>query len=237
MWVPSKRLLALCVALAAGVLAAVALGQEIAPLGTTVAVTPSDAGTPHHPQGIRIDAHGTGDPQGQGGQTMPSSIDVWLPKGWRYNGAKYPVCVRAKLIRGGPEACPAPSIMGRGELGYVEDRPSTTPPNMIVFNGGGTKMYFWVVLVNPARVQNAVTGTITKLRSSRWSYRLHAHVPASLQVVAGLPSSFALVSARIGRSDWLATTSCPHDRRWRYRLRLTTLGQTSDLAGSIPCQP
>jgi hypothetical protein len=56
-----EGLLAVGAASAAGVLAAVALGQEAVPIriAATVRVTPDQAGTSRHPQGVRIDVGGT----------------------------------------------------------------------------------------------------------------------------------------------------------------------------------
>lgn len=184
---------------------------------------------------LRVD--GTIDAVGDTAPLMPRSVDVWLPKGWVYNGAKHPVCTLAMLNRGGPSACPPRSNMGRVEIALVEDRPSTTPPRAIIFNGGQTKMYFWVGIHLPARVQGAVMGTITKVNSPRWSYRLHADIPSSLQVVAGIPVVIDIFRGRVGRGDWIATTSCPRDHLWRYHLRMTsTTGQVLDTDGSVPCR-
>jgi hypothetical protein len=164
------------------------------------------------------------------------SFDVWLPKGWIYNGAEHPACTSAKLNSGGPAMCPPESIMG-GPGGGIAPPDLNPPPRVTVINGGPTKMYFWVVMQNPARVQAAVPGTITKLNSPRWSYRLHADNPRSLQIVAGIPITPASFRASFGRGDWIATTSCPRDHLWRYRLRMTsTTGQILGIDGSVPCR-
>jgi hypothetical protein len=234
-----RGLLALGVALAAGVLAAVALAQEIIPtrITATVTATPHQAGTPSHPRGIRIAARGTITTSGDTAPLMPQSVDLWLPRDWLYTGAEHPTCARATLVRRGPGGCSPQSIMGHIELGPVEDRPSSTPPQATFINGGQTKMYFWVVLRDPAPVRAAITATITKLRSPRWSYRLHADIPSSLRVVSGLPIVLKSFDANVGRGDWIATTSCPHDHRWRYHLRLTsTSGHLVDTGGGLTCR-
>lgn len=239
MFASKKGLVAFGSVLAAGVLAAVALGQEGGPtkMTATVTVQPSKAGTPSHPQGIRIKAHGTIDTPVDTPALVVRSFDVWLPKDWRYNGAKHPVCTVAKLHRGGPSACPPESIMG-GPTGGIEPADDLNPPARVtVINGGQAKMYFWTVLQNPARVQAAVTGTVTKLSSPRWSYRIHADNPGSLQVVAGIPITPDSFRASFGRGDWIATTRCPRDRLWRYHLRMTsTSGQVLDTDGEVPCR-
>jgi hypothetical protein len=160
-----------------------------------------------------------------------------LPKGWLYNGAKHAVCTLAKLHRSGPSACPPESIMG-GPAGHADVADDLNPPPRVtVINGGQAKMYFWVVLQNPARVNVAVTGTVTKLSSPRWSYRIHADNPGSLQVVAGIPITPDSFRASFGRGDWIATTRCPRDHLWRYHLRMTsTSGQALDTDGSVACR-
>ena len=206
-------------------------------MAATVEVTPDKAGTPSRPRGVEVDIRGTITTTDGTAPLMPQAVDVWLPKGWVYNGAKHPACTLAKLNRGGPSACPPESNMGRVEIAVVEDRPSTTPPQAIIFNGGRSKMYFWVVVVNPARVQMAVAGTITKLGSPRWSYRIHADIPSTLQVVAGIRVVMDIVRGRVGRGDWMATTRCPPDHRWRSHLRMTyAAGQVLDTDGSVPCR-
>jgi hypothetical protein len=236
-----KRVLAaLGAALAAGVLAAVAFAQDVVPIQTaaTVKVRPDKAGTPSRPRGIRIEAHGTIDTADESVPLMPQSVDVWLPKGWIYNGAKHPTCALAKLTSGGPSVCPPESIMSSGQPAHaavVDDL--SPPPRVTVINGGRTKMYFWVVIQNPTRVQAAAPGTITKLSSPRWSYRLHIDIPSGLHVVAGVPIGLDSFEAYVGRGDWLATTHCPHDHRWRYHLRMThTSGQVVDTDGSVACR-
>jgi hypothetical protein len=234
-----KGLLAFGAVLAAGVLAAVALGQEGGPIQmtATVRVTPDKAGTPSHPQGVRIVARGTIYTPPDTPALVARSFDVWLPKGWVYNGAKHPACKAAKLNTGGPAACPPGSIMGSpaGHADVADDL--NPPPRVTVVNGGRTKMYFFVVLSIPARVQAAIPGTLTKVNSPRWSYRLHADNPHFLQIVSGIPITLDSFQASFGRGDWIATTSCPPDRLWRYRLRMTsTSGQVLDTDGSVPCR-
>lgn len=239
----SRGLVALGAALAAGVVAAVALGQEGGPIQMTATfkVWSDKAGTPSRPQGVVINASGMVDVPPDTAMAVVRSFDVWLPKGWVYKGAKHPVCALATLNAKGPAACPSESIMGRGELGRHDPGifyPAVVRRNLTVVNGGANKMYFHVVLQNPARVQAAFPGTVTKVNSSRWSYRLHADNPSSLQVVSGIPVTLNyLNAAHFGRGDWIATTSCPRDRLWRYRLRMTsTSGHVLETDGSVPCR-
>jgi hypothetical protein len=230
---------ALGAAVAAGVLAAVALGQEgVAPrITATVRVTPQEAGTPRHPRGIELVARGTIDTPAGVAALVPRSFDAWFPKGWVYNGAKHPACALARLTSGGPGKCPPGSIMGHSALMIDDPTNLNPPPRVTVINGGPAKMYFWVVIQNPARVQGAVTGSVTKLSSPRWSSRLHADIPSGLQLVSGVPITPDSLSVSFDHGDWIATTSCPRDHRWRYHLRMTsTSGQVLDTGGSVPCR-
>ncbi len=235
-------MVALGAALAAGVVAAVAFGQDVVPIQVvaTVKVTPDKAGTPSHPRGIQIDTRGTISTADERAPLMPRSVDVWLPKDWHYNGAKHPVCTLAMLTDGGPRACPPESIVGVGDLGYHRAGDGDTTfshRGLTIINGGRTKMYFWIVIQDPARVQAAVPGTLTKLSSPLWSYRLHADVPSSLQVVATIPVALNFFRWHTVGGDWVTTTHCPHDHRWRYHLRMThTSGQVVDTDGSVPCR-
>ncbi len=234
-----KSLFALGVALAAAVLAAVALGQDVGlQVPPVVKVTPNKAGTPSHPRGVRIDARATIDRAADSALPVIRSFDAWWPKGWVYNGAKHPVCTAAKLTHGGPSVCLPETIMGRGQVGHPGDANYIGPSGRVtVINGGATRMNLWVVLQNPARVQAAVPTTITKVSSSRWSYRLHADIPGSLQVVAGIPITLDFFNVKLGRGDWIATTDCPHLHRWPYHLRMTsTSGQVFDITGSVACR-
>ena len=243
-------MVALGAALAAGVLAAVALAQEggQGQVHVMVSVKPNEAGTPSRPRGIEIHARGTVVPPGAivpAGVAMPAgaaipvlrSFDVWLPKGWVYNGAKHPVCALVKLKAKGPRACPPGSIMGHGPTGQSDPNDLNPPPRVTVINGGRTKMYFFVVRLVPAHVQVAVPGTITKVNSPRWSYRLHADNPSSLQLISGIPITLDSFRASLGRGDWIATTSCPRDHAWRYRLQMTsTSGQVLTTDGRVACR-
>ncbi len=234
-----RGLLVLGAVLAAGILAAVALGQDAGPfrIAVTVAVKPDKAGTPSHPRGIRIDVRETIDAADDTAPPMPRSVDVWLPKGWVYNGAKYPACTQAALVSRGPAGCPPQSVMSHGAPAHADVVGITSPPRVTVINGGRSKMYFFVVLQNPARVQAPVKGTLTKPGSSRWSYRLHADIPEGLQVVAGIPISLTSLRASFGRGDWIATTSCPSDHRWQYRVKTGyPSGAVVTTDGAIACR-
>ena len=231
----------LVVALAvAGALATFAFGQDVVPIKitATVKVTPNKAGTPRHPQGVKIDARANIYIPSDYDPPLAQTVDIWFPKGGLYNGAKFPTCGEAALARRGLAACPKRSIMGGG---HAKARADTvfTYPKITVINGGATRVYFYAVLKVPARVAEPVPADITKLSGNpRWSYKLHVKIPRNLQIVAGIPLRYDSLHTIVGRGDWLATTSCPADHRWRYHAEATyETGQVVKYDGSVACRP
>jgi hypothetical protein len=229
----------LCVTLILGIAGAVALAQDEVPIVISVdaKVIPNRAGTKKHPQPVRVDvrAHVTipeaYDPP------LVDTVDVWLPKGGVYNGGRYPKCSEAVLARKGVRGCPRGSIMGHGTAKATADTVFTYP-RITVVNGGAKRVFFYTVMDNPARVQAPIPAVITK-PGGRWAYRVHATVPKVLQVVAGIPIVLreAHVAAGSAHKDWLATTSCPRDHRWRYHVLITfTTGQVKTYDNSVRCR-
>jgi hypothetical protein len=225
----------LAVALGAG---ALALAQELVPvkISAVVKVTPNKAGTPRHPQGVRVDVTTNIDIPDDYDPPLVQTVDVWFPKGGLYNGRKFPACAQSVISRRGVAGCPKGSIMGRGSAKARADTVFTYPRITIV-NGGQSKVYFYTVLQVPARVSQAVVASITKLKSPRWSYRAHAKIPRNLQIVAGIPLRFDQLRLAAGRGDWIATTSCPRDHRWRYHAEARfDSGQVVKYDGSVRCR-
>jgi hypothetical protein len=228
----------LVVALAAAGAAALALAQEIVPIkiSATAKVTPNRAGTPRHPQGVVLDVRSSIEIPDDYDPPLVQSVDVWFPKGGLYNGGRFPTCNQAALAHRGLSACPKGSIMGGGRAKARADTVFTYP-RITVVNGGQDKVHFYTVLQRPARVATPVTATITKLGGQRWSYRAHAEIPRSLQIVAGIPLRFDSLHVTAGKKDWLATTSCPADHRWRYHVEATfNSGQIVKYDGSVACR-
>jgi hypothetical protein len=220
-------------------LAALAFAQDTVPIEIRVdaKVVPNKAGSATHPQAVRIESHAyITIPEGYE-PPLVDTVDVWFPKGGLYNGHKYPKCSQNVLARRGPSACRKGSIMGRGR-GKATADDVFTYPKIAVVNGGRSKVFFYTVLTNPARVRMPVLGKLTK-PGGRWSYKLHVRVPHALQVVAGIPIVLRELHIKAGdpRKDWIATTSCPRDGRWRYHVLITfTTGQTKTYDGSVRCR-
>jgi hypothetical protein len=231
----------LVVALAAtGALAALAFGQgDVVPIkiSATVKVTPNKAGTPRHPQGVKIDARANIDIPSDYDPPLAQTVDVWLPKAGNFNGGKFPTCGAAQLARRGVAACPKGAIMGSGRAKARADTVFTYP-KITVVNGGANKVYFYVVLQVPARVAQAVPADVIKLTGNpRWGYKVHVKIPRNLQIVAGIPLRYDSMHLIVGRGDWIATTSCPADHRWRYHAEATfDTGQIVKYDGSVACR-
>ncbi|MCW2983283.1 MAG: hypothetical protein JWR63_853 [Conexibacter sp.] len=223
---------------AVGLLATLALAQDVVPIKITtrVKVTPNKAGTPKHPQGVKAEVWGTIDIPHDVDPPLVQSVDVWFPKDGIYNGTKFPTCSGAKMAHSGPSICPARSVMGHGTAVADADGVKTRP-TVTVLNGGRDKVWFYVVLQHPARVAEPVRGTITKLIGSRWGYKVHVDIPRNLQIVAGIPLRVDSFHGIVGRGDWIATTHCPSDHRWRYHAEAHySSGQIANVDGTVVCR-
>jgi hypothetical protein len=223
-----RKFLILAVGALALIVVAVAVAQSAPTTVTsTTTVSPSKAGTKKKPQGVKLIYKATYTTPGDVEHPIITGGSVLFPKGALYNGGKYPKCSQATLSHGGPSGCPPHSIMGSG-------------PKITVINGGATKVWFWTVLQNPARVQAAVPGTITKM-SGKWAYKLTFKVPTSLQIVAGIPITLNNLKVTAGgksyAKDWLATTSCPATKKWAYQSTFDlSTGGSINYDGSVACK-
>lgn len=214
-----KRKLAVGVpaALAALAVAVPAIASSGFP-GVTVkpTVTPNKAGTSSHPQPVKLRVQINWQSRGAANQPIVTDFKVFFPQGSYYNGAKTPSCSYAR-IKVSPSACPKASIVGTGSgVAYADT--TKTHPEITVVNGGGSIVYFYTVLNNPARVQEPIVGHITK-QHGKWAYELAATVPNNLRVVAGVPIELTSLTVNAGKGDWLETTKCPGGR---YPFSVTT---------------
>ena len=233
-----RRLATLVVAaavLAGG--AALARAPGTTPITMTVdaTVSPNKAGTKRHPQGVKLGVTAKFDIPEAYDPPLVDRVTVLFPKGGLYNGAKYPKCSETRLARRGVSGCPKGSIMGKASgKAMADDVP--TYPKVTIVNGGARRVYFYTVMTNPARVQVPVVAKVTKL-SGKWSYKVEADIPKALQIVAGIPIVLHELKGSAGKGDWLATTSCPRDKRWRYHAEgVFTTGETIIYDDSVPCR-
>ena len=232
-----RRVLGLTLAVSATTATAVAIAQAPPPIKLRVdaRVSPNKAGTPKKPQGVKLGVTTYIEMPKDYEPPIVTTVDVWFPKGGLYNGAKHPSCSQSTLDRRGPSACPRGSIMGDGRGTATADTVPTYP-KITVVNGGRDKVFFYTVMTNPARVQAPVVGDIEKV-GGRWSYHLRARIPRNLQIVAGVPIILEKLRLDAGRGDWIATTSCPRNKKWAYHAEVTfNTGSVVKYDGSVPCR-
>jgi len=209
-------------------------------------VSPNRAGTPKKPQGVTLSGKIRWTSQEGVEPPIITAFDIFLAKGGLYNGGKYPKCAAAVMNRNGPQACPKKSIMGSAQGIAFADQ-DITRPRVTMINGGAKNVCFYTVLTNPARVETCVPGKVTKLNGNpKWGYRLQIRVPEVLQVVAGVPIALREINFRAGgkkyAKDWLATTSCPKNRKWGFEVETFyeyNDGSTSSskFADAVACKP
>jgi hypothetical protein len=212
--------------------AAVAPSFAQAPMAVTSitirpVVTPSKAGTKRKPQSVRVRASidlRTAGPDGFDKPIVQKAV-VDFPKGSLYLGGTYPSCTKAQLDQGLPQdVCPK-AIVGTGTGDAWADT-ARTKPKFTLVNGGASKAFLYTQLVNPAVVNAPIPATVR--RGGRFGgYRVTALVPDELQVVAGTPISLISARGRTTAKNWIATTSCPKDRKWPFEVT-TSQDATAD---------
>lgn len=218
--------------------ATLAFGQDVVPIkvDVVVKVTPNKAGTPAHPQPVTVDVHAKIDIPHDYDPPLVESVTAWIGPGGVYNGAKFPTCNPKALERSGPSVCPSRSIVGRASVIADADGVKAYPKITIV-NGGATKFYLYGVLNYPARLRAVLPVTVMRLMSGPWKYRWHIKIPRRVQIVAGIPLRAEVFHAILGRENWLVSTSCPPDRKWRwYGEGRYSSGQIVPARGSVPCR-
>jgi|SRR5215218_820870 len=200
-------------------------------------VIPNKAGTPKHPQGVKIKASVTFvHPEG----FEPKIVDhgyALFPKGGQYNGDDYPTCTKRVLDREGPSGCKKKSYMGY-ITGDVYADTVITHPEIRVFNGGAKLALAHVTLYRPTLVKETIPVHIKKLHGGKWAYKVSLAVPESLQIVAGVPIAPRELHGTVGRGTWLATTHCPKSHKWKYFGKAYfTDGSSVEHEDSVPCRP
>lgn len=219
--------------------ATVAVAQESWPsVKVTPTISPNKAGTPRHPQSVKLKTVFHWQSLGAANQPVVTSFYLLFPKGSLYNGAHTTRCSLAK-VSNGPQACPKASIMGSG-TGTAYADTTITHPQITVVNGGASVIYFYTVLNNPARVQEPVIGHIKRM-SGKWAYSLSVTVPNNLRIVAGVPIELTSLNVTAGRGSWLETTGCPGGH-WPFSVTTTyedpnnnATGQSS-YSASVRCR-
>jgi hypothetical protein len=229
--------LLISVALAVGCLLAVpSVAQTPIEIDVDAKVIPNKAGTPSDPQPVKLQVHAELVSELGYERPIMTGGRVLFPRAGNWNGGKHPKCDLNTLNREGLAACPKGSIFGKGVAKAWADT-EITRPRITVVNGGATRVYFYTVLSNPARVRAPVVGKIKELKQGPWKYRLDYQVPEVLQVVAGVPITVTELDITAGKGDYLVTTSCPKSRRWPYKAWIyLDDGRKPLITGSTPCR-
>jgi hypothetical protein len=186
---------------------AVVASSAVRTVRVTQARDQLSAGSPKHPQGVKLTTALSWTGLNPATAVGVTKVELWFPAGSLYNGASYPSCSYDRLNAAGPNACPKGSIMGSGTGTAFADT-VVTRPRITVVNGGATRVYFYTVLNNPARVQIPVIGFVTRVRGA-FAYHLSATIPPQLRVVAGVPIKFTGLQLSAGRGTWLSLTAPP----------------------------
>jgi hypothetical protein len=199
-------------------------------------VSPSKAGTKKKPQSVKLGIKMNWKTSGPDGSNKPivQKVVIDFPKGSLYLGGKFPSCTEAKLNEGLPsEVCPK-AVVGKGTGDAWADT-ARTKPKFTLVNGGASKVFLYTELVNPAVVNAPVPGVIKK-GGKYGGYRLTLTVPEELQVVAGTPISLISVNIKTTAKNWIATTSCPKNKKWPFQVT-SSQDSTADavLTSSVKC--
>ena len=241
----AQRALTVAIVAAGAVAVAPAMAQEHpdTDIEVDVKATPSKAGTPGNPRGMKLS--GTARIKSEPGFEPPivTGGDLLIGKGIDYNGDDYVRCAKRTLDREGPKGCPRKSIMGAATASARADT-IVTHPDVVFVNGGSKRLFAYTTLYNPAFVQETIVLKSTELKGGgKWHYRDTFRVPERLQVVAGVPIQLTGIDFAFGGKPYarglMTTTSCPRGG-WKYAAKIYYLyndGQTSEdtVEGSIPC--
>ena len=112
-----------------GAAVAAAASSAVHAVGVSVSRDRLSAGSPSHPQGVKLTTALSWEGLKPGNAPTINKIDLWFPTGTRYNGASYPSCSYARLNAAGPSACPKDSIMGSGVATAFADTVVTRAAN------------------------------------------------------------------------------------------------------------
>ncbi|WP_445150386.1 hypothetical protein [Baekduia sp. Peel2402] len=228
--------------LAVGVVeVATTIAQDEGPTKISVkaTATPNNGGSKAKPQGHKLTTKVTVTTTGDVDHPIVQSGVIYVPKGAKYQGEKYTKCASATLARGGPDACPAKSIIGKGS-GSANADTVEAGPKVVIVNGGKNLLLGYVTLQRPARVRAVVPAKLTP-QSGKWAYKVSFSIPQSLQVVAGIPITLNNATLTAGYTkaarDILATTSCGAGNKWPFQVdtKLST-GATASYTDSVKCR-
>jgi hypothetical protein len=207
--------------------------------------SPNRAGTPKHPQGMKITASARLIVPADVEAPIVTGVDILTGRGLTWTHGKYVTCSKATLDRRGPSGCPKTSIMGSARADGNADTVATHV-DLTFINGGPGKTYIYATLNNPARIRETLTLKTTSLGSGPWAQRETVSIPRSLQIVGGVPLQLTRIKFAVGGKpyarEFIANTSCPRGG-WKYQVTAHYLyrglgDRTADdvATGSIACR-
>lgn len=211
---------------------------------SSATATPNKAGTPKHPQGMKITASARLIVPSDVEAPIVTGLEILTGRGITWTHGKYAKCSKQTLDRQGPTGCPRTSLMGSAIATGNADTVATHV-DLTFVNGGPGTTYIYATLTNPARVRETLVLTTTPLSSGPWGQRETVSIPRSLQIVGGVPLQLTAIKFTVGgksyAKDFIANTSCPRGG-WKYQVTAHYLyeslgGRTTDDVGtgSIKC--
>jgi hypothetical protein len=120
-----------------------------------------------------------------GGNFVLQRAEYRFGRGARFNGALFPSCSAAKLLKahGRLSACPKGSKIGHGvATGRAVAVGVTSSGRMTIFNGpGGRSIVLTFVVLNPALINATFKAPLVRLHGGRYAFKLSSEVPPELQ--------------------------------------------------------
>ncbi len=181
------------------------------------------------PHSLRIT---TGTRETTAGVLPPTTKEakIYFPRGAKFNGRYFRDCSSSRISSArSTDDCTRASVVGDGEAagdatgGITQDDLDITAVNGV----DGKYVNLFVEGTSPLRIQSNIRASIRALKSSTYSYRLDVPIPLNLQEPApGVRvaiSNFRVnidrktVSRRGDRVGYIESTSCPSNRRWKFK--------------------
>jgi hypothetical protein len=211
----SKLLTGAVAASATLALAAGAVAQVSTPTGDAtldVTTSPSKSGTKKKPRNVKLRFKQTVRRPG----TTVGTIEVNLPKGLKFSGRGFKKCSAAKLLAGGPRACPSGSKAGpKGEANaLIEPGNPPAPLDFDVYPFVENSKTFAIYLSQQGGgVQSVVKGKLSNDgRRMRISipFELRQPAPGLNATLTGIDQTF---SGKRGGNYIVSSTRCS-GRKW-----------------------
>lgn len=231
----------------------VATGLALVVAGTPVAlaatkdqkidgtISPTKAGTKAKPRNASLSITLTTPAPPAGKQFATERAKISLPRGLKFNGAKFPECTAAKLQSGGPAACPSGSKIGSGSANATAlNGQINAALTVTAFNASkGKKLLLLVRGSQPIQINSVIEGTLKSTTSASYGSILDVTLPANLKSIAGaqptLTKFVTKISATRNKVGYIQSTSCPSGG-WKFKAALTfTDGDTGTGTDKVTC--